>query len=457
MDPKLANELLFIHPNIQKAKDLLLSALLEAQEKIQEVQGPDPLKQEAYQLALRAFKEARGASLFYDYIGSGLGNGPLVELLDGSVKYDFIGGIGPHFYGHNHPGLMNALIDSALTNTVMQGHLQQNLDPLHLMQKLNECSGMDHCFLSSSGAMATENGLKIAFQAKKGSERVLAFENCFMGRTLALSHVTDKPQFRQGLPLTLQVDYVPFYDGTEESIERADHILRRNLSRYPGKHAVMCMELIQGEGGFNVGSRRFFAKIMNTLKEHDVAILVDEVQTFGRTEALFAFQHFGLEPFVDIVCIGKLSQVCATLFKDQFTPKPGLLSQTFTASTSAIKAAMYILEDLLKSNMFGKDGKNATTFQACSELLATIQKKHPIKGPYGIGSMFAFSPFEGELLQTNEVAKQLFKKGLITFVAGKEPSKVRMLIPVPALREGDLKKVFQIIDETLDLTKKNLW
>ena len=40
----------------------------------------------------------------------------------------------------------------------------------------------------------------------------LPFKKCFMGRSLAIAQITDKPKYREGLPLTLNVDYVPFYD-----------------------------------------------------------------------------------------------------------------------------------------------------------------------------------------------------------------------------------------------------
>jgi len=51
-------------------------------------------------------------------------------------------------------------------------------------------------------------------------------------------------------------------------------------------------------------------------------VVADEVQTFGRTTRLFAFQHFGLESLIDIVTVGKMLQVCATLFTRPCTPAP---------------------------------------------------------------------------------------------------------------------------------------
>ncbi len=81
---------------------------------------------------------------------------------------------------------------------------------------------------------------------------------------------------------------------------------------------------------------------MTLCRENHIAVCCDEVQTFGRLPKLFAFQYFGLEDLVDIVSIGKLSQVCATLFRKEFKPKAGLLSQTFTGSTSSLHAARVI-------------------------------------------------------------------------------------------------------------------
>ena len=60
--------------------------------------------------------------------------------------------------------------------------------------------------------MANENALKAAFQKRFPANRVLAFEHGFAGRTLALSQVTDKPAYRKGLPETLAVDHIPFFD-----------------------------------------------------------------------------------------------------------------------------------------------------------------------------------------------------------------------------------------------------
>lgn len=62
--------------------------------------------------------------------------------------------------------------------------------------------------------------------------------------------MTDKAAYRQGLPQTLSVDYLPFYDESrpEESTQEAVARLKKYIQRYPKQHAAIVMELIQGEG-----------------------------------------------------------------------------------------------------------------------------------------------------------------------------------------------------------------
>lgn len=444
-----------IDPKIQEAKNILLQLVEKFKKEITGVRPTSPEKKEISDKLLEEFNKMRGAPLFFPYLGTGRGNGPFVELIDGSIKYDFITGIGVHGLGHCHPVIISAAIDAALDDVLMQGHLQQNEEVVTLTKLLLKESGMDHCFLTSSGAMAVENGLKICLQKQFPATRILAFEHCFAGRTLATATITDKPEYRIGLPEILAVDYIPFYDPLrpEESIKAAERELKNHLSRYPKQHAVMIVELIQGEGGVNVGSKSFFERLFALVKGEEIPILIDEVQTFGRTSRLFAYQHFGLEKYADLVTFGKLSQVCGTLYKPEYLPKPGLLSQTFIGSSSAIVCARVIIEKLLTENVLGENGKNMQINLRFSERLEAIRKANPqlLNGPYGLGSMVSFTPFDGEKNRVVAFVKELFQRGVITFIAGANPTRCRMLPPALVLEPSHIDQGCQLIEETLKL------
>lgn len=449
----LIAEALAADPRIAQAKQLLLDAVEDHRKLITDIKPSNPELKKKYEELLTTYARYRGSKLWFPYLGSGMGNGPFVELADGSVKYDFISGIGPHYWGHSHLGMISAAFDASYSNTIMQGNLQQNVDSLLLTELLIKLSHLDHCFLSTTGAMANENAIKLTLQNKWPASRILAFERCFMGRTLVTSQITDRPAYRDGLPLNIFVDYVPFYDinDPQGSTQRAIDVLNKHLSRYPKEHAMMCFELIQGDGGFYAGSHDFFIALIEILKKHEIAVFIDEVQTFGRTSQLFAFQHFQLESYVDVVSIGKMSQVCATLFTEKFKPRPGLLSQTFTGSTSAIKAGYRMISSLIDEGFFGSEGKINRLSAYLISKLQDLASRYPdkIQGPFGMGTMVAFTPFQGNAESAAKLTLDLFDAGVLSFITGSNPTRVRFLIPPGVVQFHDIDRVISILEQII--------
>ena len=454
----LASEAFADDPRVVRARAQLGEALRDHGRRLEGPRPPDAARAATYRETLERFSQVRGGSLFYPYLGSGFGSGCLVELADGSVKLDMICGIGVHYLGHGDPALADRLVDAALQDTVMQGNLQQTEASLALSTALRALANrngatLDHCFLTTSGAMANENALKLVFHRHRPADRVLGFTGAFAGRTLALSQITDNPAYRVGLPPALAVDFVPFFDARDPagSTERTLAALRGHLDRHPGRHAAMVLELVQGEGGYYPGDPAFFAAVVGLLREHEVAIVFDEIQTFGRTHSPFAFQHFGLDAFADVVTVGKASQVCATLFSDAYRPGPGLISQTFTGSTSSIAAARLVVETMTGGGLFGERGRVAQVAQRFADGFAALSQAHPdrIRGPHGLGAMIAFTPFDGRKETTRRVLDELFERGVVAFSTGGAVSRVRFLPPVAVIRDDDIDRVLGILGDAL--------
>ncbi|EFB40058.1 hypothetical protein pah_c277o013 [Parachlamydia acanthamoebae str. Hall's coccus] len=63
--------------------------------------------------------------------------------------------------------------------------------------------------------------------------------------------------------------------------------------------------------------------------------------------------------------------------------------------------------------------------------------------------MIAFTPFDGDSQRTAHFAQALFKAGVMSFIAGTNPTRIRFLIPAGAIKPHEIDIVTSIIEHTL--------
>lgn len=446
------------------AKAELLKTIQEAAAKTRAVKpgGSSAEVRDGYAKVVQEYTKDRGRDLYFPFISSGLGSGPFVELLDGSIKYDMITGIGINFFGHANPEYMSEIIDG-LSQDVMQGNLEpgrEMAELVHLMlSKVGPGCRLNHGWLMCSGTMANEVALKMVRQKNSPATKILAFQDAFHGRSTAMQELTDNPSYRQGQPVYGEVEYLSFYNQGMSLDQNVQHTLRQlkeHTTRYPGKFAALLIEPVQGEGGFNYAPREWYVRLFEEAKRSGIAIWADEVQTFGRTGELFAFQKFGIAEFIDVCTVGKLLQSCMVLYTDEYNPKPGLVAGTFAGSTAAIRTARRTLEMLCSDGLLGKDGKIqklSDRFAHNLRGLAAGSCKGKIGEVRAVGGMIAFQPFEGAMAQIKPTLMKLFELGVVAFYCGHGPFLIRMLPPLPVMTEGDVDAVCRIIEQAMTEVK----
>lgn len=462
-------EQLLSSDSVREAIDALVRDVNHHSAQLTEPRPPLPERTVHYDELLAEMEEVRGRPALYPFIGSGLGNGALVELLDGSVKWDLITGIGVHFFGHSDPELTREALVGSLSDTVKHGNLLTGIEPQRfastLLREAQKGSELKHCFLATSGAMANENALKVALQKHAPACRVLAFSHCFMGRSIVMSQIGDSAANRVGIPLNMHVDYMPFWNeaavarmGRKAFIDMGLWHLDQYAKRYPKQHACFIFELIQGEGGFNVGDKEYLEELMKLCKHHGIAVWDDEIQSFGRTESMFAYDTLGLGKYVDVFCVGKMTQACATLWTEAYNPKPGLLSGTFTGETVSFRVGQALIERLASGGYYGPDGLFAKHFAAFEAQVEALAARHPNWFPTnesvpkltgGIGGMMRMTPFGGDREAIVRACKTLYEHGVIVFWCGHGPYHIRLLPPLPAMHLEDWPRIFERIEEAL--------
>ncbi|MEM9167574.1 MAG: aminotransferase class III-fold pyridoxal phosphate-dependent enzyme [Planctomycetota bacterium] len=457
-------------PAIREAVDAIVHRVGELSDALTDVRGPADGAGESYQQLMDRAAAVKGRGLLYPYVGSGLGNGALVELADGSVKWDMIGGIGVHFFGHSHPELVRASVAGSFEDTAKHGNLQSGFEAYRFGETLVELaqrnSNLKHAFVTTSGAMANESAVKVCYQKHAPASRLLAFKHCFMGRSVTMCQIGDSHAGREGIPLTTQVDYMPFWNaeaaekvgGKTAFIDHACWRMQQFIDRYPRQHACFIFELVQGEGGFNTAPREFFTALMDMCKANGIAVWDDEIQTFGRTGEMFAYETYDLGDYVDVFCVGKMTQACATMFTEEYNPKAGLLSGTFTGAGQDFAVGTRVLELLRDGDYYGEHGSIARHHAEFRRHVDALKAKHPDwfpKVPFiedtagGIGGMMRFTPFGGEKAKVAAACKACFEEGVVLFWCGHSPYHVRMLPPLGVMDLADWPRVFECVERGL--------
>ncbi|MBU6375560.1 MAG: aminotransferase class III-fold pyridoxal phosphate-dependent enzyme [Bdellovibrionales bacterium] len=411
---------------------------------------------EKFKQALSQFQKDRGRDLFFPFLASGLGSGPLVELEDGSVKFDMITGIGINFFGHSHPDLLREALLAAGSD-IYQGNLQPGRETADLLRALLvrvESSRLKHGWVTTCGTMANEIALKIIRQKKFPASHIIAFSDCFAGRSTAMQEITDNPKYREGQPHHGEVHYVPFYHpnlGLRESVRLTLEALHEHLTRYAGKIAGIMMEPVQGEGGFNYAPREYYLEIFEAAKKAGLAIWLDEIQTFGRTGQLFAFQTFELQQYVDVVTAAKMLHASVVLFSEEYNPKPGLVAGTFTGTSASLRVARRVIE-LLDRGFYGPSGRISLLSDRFARNLQKLSEgscRGMIASQRNIGGMVAFQPFSGTQEDVKWVLMKMFEYGVVAFQCGHGPILVRMLPPFGVMSEQQVDEVSLIIERAL--------
>lgn len=274
---------------------------------------------------------------------------------------DFYGGHGVISVGHSHPNYVKA-IQLQIEKIGFYSNSIQNPLQEAFAKKLGEMSAYPDysVFLCNSGAEANENALKLAsFHNKKS--KVIAFHKSFHGRTSAAVAVTDNPSIVAPINANHPVLFLPLND-----IELVKKAVSEN------EISAIIIEGIQGVGGLDEGTPKFFQELEELCNANDIILIVDEIQSgYGRSGQFFAHQHHGIKP--DIITMAKGMgngfPIGGLLISPKFTASFGLLGTTFGGNHLACASALAVLEIIEEQAVLENVKKQSDYFiQAVSQI-----------------------------------------------------------------------------------------
>lgn len=355
---------------------------------------------------------------------------------ENNTKYlDLYGGHAVISIGHSHPDYVKNISEQVSKLGFYSNSIQNPLQK-ELADKLGILSGCEkyELFLCNSGAEANENALKLAsFHTRK--RKVLAFKNSFHGRTSAAVAVTDNPKIVAPINAQQEVEFLELndLDGVKRKLETGDI-------------CGVILETIQGIGGLDEVSTKFFRGLEKLCKEYSALLIADEIQCgFGRTGDFFAFQKHDVTP--DIISMAKGMgngfPVGGILIHPDIKASLGLLGTTFGGNHLACSAAITVL-NVLKNDSLMEHAKEVSNY-----IIEKIQEIPQIKKIKGRGLMLGLE-FEFPIA---ELRKSLIHRSHIFTGSSKNPNLLRILPPLTIQKEHidvfvyNLKKELNCIEK----------
>ena len=357
------------------------------------------------------------------------GKGSLVKDVKGKEYIDMGSGIAVTSFGVADDEWI-AAVEKQIHSVQHMSNLYYTAPCAKLAEALCKKTGMAKVFFSNSGAEANECAIKAARKwavENKGPacSTIVTLENSFHGRTLTTLSATGQEHYHE-LYQPLTPGFASFPAGDLDALK---HLCAG------GTVAAVLIECVQGEGGVVSLDSAFAAALEAYLKEQDILLMVDEVQTGnGRTGTMYAYMQYGLHP--DVVSTAKglagglpmgatlLSEKLANIFSY------GDHGSTFGGNPVAAAAALSVISRLTDDFL-----KEVTRK---SDLLRGLLKDAPgIEALSGLGLMVGIKTAR----PASEVVADCMANGVLCLTA---KDKVRLL---PALNIPDdlLVKAAEVI------------
>ena len=339
---------------------------------------------------------------------------------------DFTSGIGVVSVGHGNEQVADA-ISNQVKNITHISNLYE-IEPQSLLaQKIVTLSGYDMgCFFGNSGAEANEGAIKIArkygetkFNNKKF--KIITLEHSFHGRTITTVKATGQKAMHKD-------DFAPYPDGFS-----FDAKINDIYNSIDDETVAVMIELIQGEGGVHPFEKSEIQKLANYLKQKDILLIVDEVQTGGyRTGEFLASNLYEIEP--DIITMAKgigggvPIGIVMTKHKDLLVP--GDHGSTFGGNFLSTRAALEVCTIL---ENIKKDGSLDDTIKYFESKITQfyLTNKNIFDELVGIGLMRGLRVKDSQTL--SQIINKSFENGLLVLKAGKNT--LRFLPPLTITKD----------------------
>jgi len=327
------------------------------------------------------------------------------------------------------------------------------------LQEIGHPFGLERLwFRDLTGSTANECAVKIA-QLYTGKSGIVSFDKSHHGQTITTTAISGNDFRREGIP----ANTVPY--AHRLPLGATLHDLETLYTSQNGNIAAIFIEPVLGNGGNIMHQPDFLKDIRGFCHEHDIILVVDEVQTgIGRTGEMLGCETLKIEP--DIVTLAKgLANgypIGAVLMRQEFdilaSHQHSFTSGSHLSSAAAANATLdiisepHFLETVRRNALLIKHG------------LLQLKRKHPCIGEVrGVGFMWGFDvitpKLEPDAFKTNAIVKTGIEKYNLR-LRSSQYSRGNVVKVRPALiaTPEELHEIIHRLDQTIEaVTLRRHW
>jgi glutamate-1-semialdehyde 2,1-aminomutase len=244
---------------------------------------------------VRAFNSVGGSPCFIKRA-----EGAYIYDENDKAYIDYVGSWGPMILGHNHPAILEAVIETAKKGLSFGAPTALEITMAEKVREL--VPSMERLRMVSSGTEATMSAIRLA-RGYTGRDKILKFEGCYHGHADSLLVKAGSGALTMGIPSSpgIPADFAKHtltvsYNNIEE--------VKQIFAEYSDQIACIIVEPVAGNMNCIPPVEGFLEGLREVCDQYKSVLIFDEVMTGFRVALGGAQAYYNIKP--DLTTLGKV-------------------------------------------------------------------------------------------------------------------------------------------------------
>lgn len=365
-------------------------------------------------------------------------NGAIIIDSNGKEYIDCVSGYGILNIGHNHPKIIQDIIDLLQKNLLCTNPLFSDIQ-IQAASKLAEIApeNLQYSYLCNSGSEAIDNAIKLA-RLHTGKKEIITAINSYHGYTYGGLSATGIDSFTKYFkPLIPSMMQVPYGD-----IKSIEHAITSDT-------AAILLEPMQHEAGIHIPPDNYLKQVRKLCDDHNILLILDEIKTgMGKTGTMFYCEALRVVP--DILVIGKslgggIVPIGAILSSKKLWRKFSycfsMAASSYAGNILACQAVISTI-DILKEEELISSCKTKNTYlqQELNKLIETYTNL--FKSMSGKGLLYGLKTHDAQTALA--ITKNLIQEEILVLPSYGDPETI-MIEPPLVISDEQIKKIIKAL------------